>query len=299
MHSSYGNQSNFRYAFFMVIAMIAFAIEDAIIKQLAFNLPISQVLIAVGLSGLLVLYGLSILKKELIVHRRFIDVKFLLRMSCELISSIFFVVTMVHVSLTVSSALLQIVPILMTIGGFFLFKETVNLRQWALIFVGLFGSLLVIQPGTDMFNPLSLFALAGAVFLALRDLLTFSMSDNYPPVAIAFWGFASLALGGIVSVPFFGPFCELAAVDILFLAASSFFGPAAYLALIYATRGGEIGVVAPFRYFRLPIAVIIGILFFDESPNNFTFGGCALIVISGFFILVISNKQKNKFARYD
>ncbi len=299
LHSSYGNQSNFRYAFFMVIAMIAFAIEDAIIKQLAFKLPISQVLIAVGLSGLLVLCGLSILKKELIVHRRFIDVKFLLRMSCELISSIFFVVTMVHVSLTVSSALLQIVPILMTIGGFILFKETVNLRQWVLIFVGLCGSLLVIQPGTDMFNPLSLFALAGAVFLALRDLLTFSMSDNYPPVAIAFWGFASLALGGIVSVPFFGPFCELTAVDMSFLAASSFFGPAAYLALIYATRGGEIGVVAPFRYFRLPIAVLIGILVFDESPNNFTLGGCALIVVSGFFILVISNKQKNKSTSYD
>ena len=297
LDSSYRNQSNFRYAFFMVIAMIAFAIEDAIIKQLASKLPISQVLISVGLSGLLVLYGLSIVKTEDIAHRRFIDIKFLLRMSCELISSIFFVVTMVHVSLTVSSALLQIVPILMTIGGFFLFKETVNLRQWALIFVGLFGSLLVIQPGTDIFNPLSLFALAGAFFLALRDLLTFSMSDNYPPIAIAFWGFASLALGGIVSVPFFGPFCELAAVDILFLAASSFFGPAAYLALIYATRGGEIGVVAPFRYFRLPIAVLIGILFFDERPNNFTFGGCALIVISGFFILVISNKQKNKSNR--
>ena len=283
----------------MVIAMIAFAIEDAIIKQLAFNLPISQVLIAVGLSGLLVLYGLSILKKELIVHRRFIDVKFLLRMSCELVSSVFFVITMVYVSLTVSSALLQIVPIFMTIGGFFLFKETVNLRQWALIFVGLFGSLLVIQPGTDMFNPLSLFALAGAVFLALRDLLTFSMSDNYPPVAIAFWGFASLALGGIVSVPFFGPFCELAAVDILFLAASSFFGPAAYLALIYATRGGEIGVVAPFRYSRLPIAVLIGVLAFDESPNNFTLGGCVLIMVSGFFILLMSKKPKSKSTSED
>ena len=144
LDSSYRNQSNFRYAFFMVIAMVGFAIEDAIIKQLASKLPISQVLISVGLSGLLVLYGLSILKKELIAHRSFIDVKFLLRMSCELVSSVFFVITMVYVSLTVSSALLQIVPIFMTIGGFFLFKETVNLKQWVLIFIGLFGTLLVI-----------------------------------------------------------------------------------------------------------------------------------------------------------
>ena len=57
------------------------------------------------------------------------------------------------------------------------------------------------------------------------------------------------------------------------MAASSFFGPVAYLALIYATRGGEIGVVAPFRYLRLPIAVLIGIVVFDESPNNFTLWG--------------------------
>ena len=283
----------------MVIAMIAFAIEDAIIKQLGIKLPISQVLISVGLSGLVVLYGLSILKKEVIAHRRFIDLKFLLRMLCELISSVFFVITMVYVSLTVSSALLQIVPIMMTIGGFLLFKEVVNLKQWILILVGLFGSLLVIQPGTEAFNPLSLFALAGAVFLTLRDLLTFSMSDNYSPVAIAFWGFASLTLGGYASVPFFGSFCEFSAVDIMFVVASSFVGPLAYLALIYATRGGEIGIVAPFRYSRLPIAVLIGVLAFDESPNNFTLGGCVLIMVSGFFILLMSKKPKSKSTSED
>ncbi|MDA9719451.1 DMT family transporter [Betaproteobacteria bacterium] len=225
MRSSYKNQSNFRHVFFMVIAMIAFAIEDAVIKQLAIKLPISQVLISVGFSSLLVLYGLSVVKKELIAHRRFIEVKFLLRMLCELISSVFFVITMVYVSLTVSSALLQIVPIMMTIGGFLLFKEPVSLKQWFLILLGLFGSLLVIQPGTDVFSPLSLFALAGAFFLTLRDLLTFSMSDNYPPVAIAFWGFVSLALGGVVSIPFFGPFCEFSSVDVLLVGASSFFWP--------------------------------------------------------------------------
>ncbi len=124
MRSSYENQSNLRYVVFMVIAMVAFAIEDVIIKQLAFKLPISQVLISVGLSGLLVLYGLSILKKEPVAHRRFIDVKFLLRMLCELVSSVFFVITLVYVSITVSSALLQIVPIMMTIGGGGFFQRT-------------------------------------------------------------------------------------------------------------------------------------------------------------------------------
>jgi len=200
---------------------------------------------------------------------------------------------MVYVSLTVSSALLQIVPIIMTIGGFLLFKERVLLNQWGLILLGLFGSLLVIQPGTELFNPLSLFALAGAFFLALRDLLTFSMSDKYPPVAIAFWGFVAITLGGIASIPFFGPFNEVSVFNVLLVVAGSFFGPIAYLALIYATRGGEIGVVAPFRYSRLPVAVLIGITVFGETPNSFTLWGCALIVVSGCLILVISNNRKS------
>ena len=294
---SHRSLNNFRYIFFMIVAMVAFAIEDAIIKQLAFTLPISQVLISVGMSGSLVLYGVSIFQKERVTNRRFFAFKFLLRMLCELVSSVFFVITMVYVSLTVSSALLQIVPIIMTIGGFLLFKERVLLKQWCLILLGLFGSLLVIQPGTELFNPLSLFALAGAFFLALRDLLTFSMSDRYAPVAIAFWGFFAITLGGIATIPFFGPFNEVSAFNILLVVAAGFFGPVAYLALIYATRGGEIGIVAPFRYSRLPAAVLIGIVVFGETPNSFTLWGCTLIVISGCLILVISNNRKSNLTR--
>ena len=56
---SHRSLNNFRYIFFMIVAMVAFAVEDAIIKQLAFTLPISQVLISV-VCGSLVLYGVSI-----------------------------------------------------------------------------------------------------------------------------------------------------------------------------------------------------------------------------------------------
>ena len=74
---------------------------------------------------------------------------------------------------TVSSALLQIVPIIMTIGGFLLFKSS-TFKTVVSDLLGLFGSLLVIQPGTELFNPLSLFALAGA-FLALRFVNIFNV----------------------------------------------------------------------------------------------------------------------------
>ena len=161
MRSSYENQSNLRHVVFMVIAMIAFAIEDVIIKQLAFKLPISQVLISVGLSGLSVLYGLSILKKSLL-RTDVLLTKFLLRMLCELVASVF----CNHSGLCLTHCFLSFVancPDYDDDWGVF-FKEPVNFKQWVLVLVGLFGTLLVIQPGTEIFNPLSLFALAGAVF---------------------------------------------------------------------------------------------------------------------------------------
>ncbi len=105
--------------------MGGFAIEDAIIKQLAISLPISQVLISVGLSGLFVFFVLSKSKGEPLVKKGFMGWRFFLRIFCELVSSILFVTTIVYVSLTVSSALLQITPILATVGGFLLFKQKV------------------------------------------------------------------------------------------------------------------------------------------------------------------------------
>ena len=294
MQNNLQNRGNITNISFMVCAMTGFAIEDAIIKQLAIKLPISQVLVSVGLTGSIIFYCLSILQKDSVLQRRFIDLRFFLRMLCELISSVLFVITMVYVSLTVSSALLQLTPILMTLGSFLLFKERILPKQCVLVLVGLFGALLVIQPGMEIFNPVSLFAVVGAFFLASRDLLTRSMANDFPPLAIAFWGFISLALGGIFAIPFFGPFNTFSSVDFLLIGASSFFGPMAYLALVFATRGGDIGVVAPFRYSRLPIAILIGVLIFDENPDSVTIGGCILIVISGLLILGLSSGQLTK-----
>ena len=45
---------NMRCIFYMIIAMAGFAIEDAIIKQLSNSMPISQILILIGIGGLVI-----------------------------------------------------------------------------------------------------------------------------------------------------------------------------------------------------------------------------------------------------
>ena len=49
---------NMRCIFYMIIAMAGFAIEDAIIKQLSNSMPISEILILIGIGGLVIFFYL-------------------------------------------------------------------------------------------------------------------------------------------------------------------------------------------------------------------------------------------------
>ena len=56
-------EENIRCIAFMVVAMAGFAIEDAVIKQLSYTMPISQVLLLIGIGGLL-MFGMAALKTD-------------------------------------------------------------------------------------------------------------------------------------------------------------------------------------------------------------------------------------------
>ena len=277
----------------MISAMAGFAVEDAIIKKLSNSMPISQVLISIGTIGLLVFLILAFINNVSLFSPHIKTFTFIFRMFSELVSSICFVITIVFVSLSVSSAILQITPILVAIGGSIFFKQNVPLYQWIFIFVGLSGVLLVIQPSADGFTLLSLLAVIGSFFLAFRDLVTRSISNSIPVITIAFWGFFSLTIGGFICVPFFDQLQPYSSESLILIILSSLFGPLAYLFLVAATRGGDVAVISPYRYTRLPFALALGFFLFDEYPDRWMILGCFLIVFSGVFIMYLSGGKKN------
>ena len=275
----------------MIISMAGFAVEDALIKKLSITMPISQVLVSVGLVGLFVLSGIAFITKSKLFKIETRKTTFFFRMFCELVSSILFVVTIVYVSLSLSSAILQATPIIIALGGSLFLKQSISNKQWILILIGLIGVLLVIQPGTKNFNSLAFLAVIGVFFLALRDLATRSISKSIPPISIAFWGFFSLTLGGFVCIPFFDTFQPYSMQSLWLIFVSAFFGPIAYLCLVHATRAGDVGIVAPFRYLRLPFALVLGHYFFDERVDSFMLIGSILIIISGVLIIFSTGKS--------
>ena len=92
-----------------------------------------------------------------------------------------------------------------------------------------------------------------------------------------------------------GAWLPFSAYDYLLLFCGAiFFGLAVYFVAL-AFRGGEISVVAPFRYTSLLWAGIAGYVAFNEIPDAWSLAGAALIVASGLYVLRRDSVRSRKF----
>ena len=282
---------NLRCIAFMILAMAGFAIEDAVIKKLSLTMPVSQVLLLMGFAGIAAFGLLAKIRKVQLLASEVYNRWFIARTLSELAAAIFFVTSIVYASLSISSAILQATPLIVTLAGAMFLKQSVSMSQWFFILIGFLGVLLVIQPGRDGFQPAALFAVVAVFFLALRDTITRVISVSIPAVTISFWAFFALLLAGILTIPLFSVFVPVTSGDLLLLLVAAAAGTGAYLSVVLATRAGDVATVAPFRYTRLIFALGLAIFIFDETVNLLMLAGSATIIGSGIFMLTLERRQ--------
>ena len=288
---------NLKGILFMILAMAGFACEDLFIKMLSENLPISEIIIILGFSGSIIFLIIGLLTKAPIFHQGLLTTPVIIRTLCELFGALFFVLAIALTPLSSASAIIQVMPLLVTIGAAIFFKEKVGWRRWTAVFVGFIGVLLILRPGFGSFMPASIFALLGATFLAGRDLATRAIEVKLPSVTISLYAFLAFGVSGIMLIPFSSEKLVPSPKDILFFAGASAFGVIAYYSIVIAARTGEMSVISPFRYSRLVFAMLLSIIVLSERPDMLTLLGAAIIVASGVYTFVrvnILNKPKDR-----
>ena len=280
---------NLKGILFMILAMAGFACEDLFIKMLSENLPISEIIIILGFSGSIIFLIIGLLTKAPIFHQGLLTTPVIIRTLCELFGALFFVLAIALTPLSSASAIIQVMPLLVTIGAAIFFKEKVGWRRWTAVFVGFIGVLLILRPGFGSFMPASIFALLGATFLAGRDLATRAIEVKLPSVTISLYAFLAFGVSGIMLIPFSSEMLVPSSKDILFFAGASAFGVIAYYSIVIAARTGEMSVISPFRYSRLVFAMLLSIIVLSERPDMLTLLGAAIIVASGVYTFVREN----------
>ena len=276
----------------MILAMAGFAFEDLFIKMLSAYFPISEVIMILGFTGSIVFLIIAIFQNAPIIHKDLLDKYVIMRTICELLGAVFFVTAIALTPLSSASAILQITPLLVTIGAVIFFREKVGWRRWSAVCVGFMVVLLILRPGFGGFMPASIFALLGSVFLAARDLSTRAMKVDLPSVTIALYAFIAFGISGILIIPFNSPMVIPSLNQIMYFIGASTFGVFAYYSLVISSRIGEMSVISPFRYSRIVFAMLLAIIILGERPDSFTLIGAAIIVLSGMYTFVRENLLK-------
>lgn len=285
--------ANLRGILLMIASMVLFAAEDAFIKLAAGHVPVGQVVLILGVAGLVV-YGLAAAKAgESIFQARAFALPVVLRSVFELIGSLGMVMALALIPLSTMSAILQAAPILMTAGAALFLGEAVGWRRWMAVMVGFLGVLLIVQPAGSDFDANVLWAVLGVFGMAGRDLAARRMDPGVPTAVVACWGYIAVVVMGIgLMWQQGGGAWPPPAPGAGFVAGAIVVGLAAYWALIEATRAGDVVVIVPFRYTRLLFALILGALIFDERPTPAMLLGAALVVASGLYTLYRERRRR-------
>ena len=269
----------------MVIAMAGFAIEDSIIKTLSERLAPGQVLIMIGIGGTSVFYVLAHIRNAGLTRSTVRDPWVIARSVSELLGTVFFVLSLTLVPITVISAVIQVSPLLVTLGAALLLGEKVGLRRWSAIALGLFGVGVILRPWDADFQPAVLFTVIGVIGLSARDLATRRVPVETPSLSLAILGMGATIPAGLLLMGFSSKILVPTSNEIILILLSIFIAVLAYSCIILAMRIGEVSAVVPFRYSRLLFGVFIGVWYFGESLDQWTVIGSAIVVTSGLYSL--------------
>lgn len=269
----------------MVLALAGFAVEDGFLKAAAREMPLGEVMILIGLAGMAA-FGLQ---ARAAGHPAFPRALFsrgmAVRSGFEVTGRLFYSLAVALTPISVASAILQATPLMVVLGAALIFGEKVGLARWLAVAAGFVGVLMILRPGLDGFDAMSLLALTGMLGFAGRDLATRAAPRTLSNAQLGVAGFAVLAVSGLVLLAVSGGASVPSPRGLMLTGITALFAISGYAALTAAMRTGDVSVVTPFRYTRLLFALILGMVIYAERPDTITLLGSAVIVGSGVFAL--------------
>jgi len=276
---------NIKGALLMMGSMAAFTVNDTLVKAAGQDLPLFQLVAMRGVfaTGLVFLLArhLGALHIRFSRHDRFLVVA---RSLSELLATFFFLTALMHMPLANVTAVLQALPLTVTLGAAVFFAEPIGWRRILAIAMGFAGMLLIVRPGPDGFSLYALYALVAVACVTARDLITRRMSPEVPSMVVTLATSLTITLAAAVASVFQG-WVPVAAPTGLLIGSAAIFVLLGYLFSVMVMRVGAVGFVAPFRYTSLIWALVLGWAVFGNWPDRLTMLGAVLVVGAGLFTL--------------
>ena len=270
-------------ALLMTGSMAAFVINDAFMKSLSDHWPFFQALfvrslVAGAILGLIAWYrgfqwGAFVGADWKLVAVRTVT---------EVAAAYFFISALFNMPIANITAIIQALPLTVTLAGALFLKESIGWRRMLAICIGAIGMFLIVRPGPEGFDTYAIYGLVAVVCVTIRDLAARRLNAKVPTMTVAFLTAVSIGtFAGIGSL--FVDWAPITVNSTVLVGSAAIFVIGGYIFSIQVMRQGDIAFVAPFRYTSLLWALVLGWLVWGEWPDVLTMFGALIIVITGIF----------------
>lgn len=217
----------------------------------------------------------------------------LLRGALHAAASLLFFTAVKYMPLADVFAIYFVEPFLLTIMSAIFLGERVGWRRWLAILVGFAGAMIVIQPSYAIFGPTSLLPIACAALFTLYLFLNRALGDADSPLTMQmmsglggtlFMG-VILVIGHLAGQTDFAMSLPSSTLGLTLLVILGSLSGYVHLLVVRAFRMASLSLLAPFQYFEIISATVLGYLLFSDFPTPSKWLGIAIIVASGLFII--------------
>lgn len=268
-----------------LLAMLIFASQDAFTKTLVAVLPVAQVVMVRHVVFALFATALIATKPGGVMGALRARRPWLQALRAALlvgeIGLFAFTITLIPLSSAIS--VFAICPLLTTALSAVALRESVPPSRWAAVGGGFLGVLVIVRPGTAVFEPAALLALLSAFVFALYNVLTrYVGRDDSFETTYGYNAWVGCLLSSLVA-----PFVWVwpSPQEWVLLMVLSVAAIAGHMLLVKALQIAPASLVQPYFYTQLVWGLLIAAAVFGERPDGPTLAGAAIVVAAGLLAL--------------
>ena len=296
-------QNNPRGILFILLGMVLFSIQDALIKFIYQDAALYELYFGRTFIALTLLVGYLKFSKQEIIFKTHYPFLTILRVLCFFFGFSFFYISLTYMSLAMANALFFSSPFFVSILATIFLKEKVGIRRWSAIFVGFLGVYLVLNPDFNNFDYMKLAPVACALCYSISMTITKinSYKDNvYTQMLHLYFG----AL--LISILFFiftgeGQFNNSSDPAFQFIFREWFTNPSyawpfiivmgcigafAFYFILNAYSIASPSVISLYEYSLIIWSILTGYILFNNIPTTRTFVGVSIIIGAGIYIYI-------------
>lgn len=283
----------------LCLGLLFFSGQDAVIKLLSGDYSVLQILFMRSLAATPVLAVILFWRHRWDGFKTRRGGLHAIRCACVLVAFTCFYSAVSRLPLADVVALFGAAPLFITALAGPVLGEKVGIRRWSAVGVGFVGVLVMLRPGSGVFDPFALLAATAAFAYAISALMARALGPGEPGGLIGFYSNLTFLVGcgiGVVVMtalydpatsshtPISLPYRSAPMGDFLMMLSIGFITLFGFILVPRAYQIAPASVVTPFEYTYLLWAILIGYFLFDEVPTGTTLAGAGLIVAAGIYI---------------